>query len=282
MKFIISTFLFGLILSFQLNAQETKYNTEFKAKYQVVYSPDSLHPNTQKEEVMYLFTGSEKGVFMNYPTAFKDEIAADYDRQIRTAGTLIIDEKTESNFSKVFYKDLQKQEVQVYERVGSKDYSYHEPAIPLEWKISSKQKSLLGYSVQKAETHFAGRDYIAWFTTEIPIPDGPYVFCGLPGLIIELYDIRNHYHFSLISINSLETIRTEIFPKSQEISKKELLDLKEKARKNQDPNLIKIGNIQMRVVDTPEMSQEDKMDNERMRRNMKKERESRNNPIELE
>lgn len=34
--------------------------------------------------------------------------------------------------------------------------------------------------------------------------DGPYVFSGLPGLILELYDINMDYHFSLASISPLK------------------------------------------------------------------------------
>lgn len=37
--------------------------------------------------------------------------------------------------------------------------------------------------------------------------EGPYKFHGLPGLIIEIYDAKNHYHFKLIGI---EKIKTEI------------------------------------------------------------------------
>jgi GLPGLI family protein len=31
----------------------------------------------------------------------------------------------------------------------------------------------------KATTEFAGRTYVAWYTTEISIADGPYKFYGL-------------------------------------------------------------------------------------------------------
>ena len=46
------------------------------------------------------------------------------------------------------------------------------------------------YTCKKATTHFRGRDYIAWFTTDIPIVAGPWKFNGLPGLVIDIEDTR--------------------------------------------------------------------------------------------
>lgn len=42
------------------------------------------------------------------------------------------------------------------------------------------------FNTQKAETNFAGRKWIAWFTSDIPFQDGPYKFHGLPGLIVKI------------------------------------------------------------------------------------------------
>ena len=67
----------------------------------------------------------------------------------------------------------------------------------LNWKITSEQKKIGIYNSQKAETSYGGRNWIAWFTTDLPFGDGPYVFCGLPGLIISVEDTKNEYSFAL-------------------------------------------------------------------------------------
>ena len=55
---------------------------------------------------------------------------------------------------------------------------------------------------QKATTTYGGRKWIAWFTNEIPLHEGPYIFSGLPGLITQIYDDGNNFFFSLIQIRN--------------------------------------------------------------------------------
>ncbi|MDV3956321.1 GLPGLI family protein [Elizabethkingia anophelis] len=66
-------------------------------------------------------------------------------------------------------------------------------------KVTDKHK---GFNVQKAITDFAGRRWIAWFTVDIPIPDGPYKFHGLPGLILKLEDTTGSHKFNLTGIKN--------------------------------------------------------------------------------
>ncbi|MFD0931673.1 GLPGLI family protein [Psychroflexus salinarum] len=60
--------------------------------------------------------------------------------------------------------------------------------IDISWDITDETKKIGRYEVQKATAHFRGRDYTAWFTSEIPLPYGPWKLVGLPGLILETYD----------------------------------------------------------------------------------------------
>ncbi|GAA0753746.1 GLPGLI family protein [Psychroflexus lacisalsi] len=60
--------------------------------------------------------------------------------------------------------------------------------IDIPWDITEETKMIGIYKVQKATAHFRGRDYTAWFTSQIPLPYGPWKLVGLPGLILEAYD----------------------------------------------------------------------------------------------
>ncbi|WP_448529991.1 GLPGLI family protein [Raineya sp.] len=64
------------------------------------------------------------------------------------------------------------------------------------WQITQEKKKIEGYECFKAISKpFRGRTYIAWFCPEIPIPDGPWKLCGLPGLILEAQDEKGEVKF---------------------------------------------------------------------------------------
>ena len=70
----------------------------------------------------------------------------------------------------------------------------------LNWEIFPEKNKIGTFEVQKAIVNYGGRNWIAWFASEIPIQDGPYIFHGLPGLIIKISDNENNYIFSLTEI----------------------------------------------------------------------------------
>ena len=71
---------------------------------------------------------------------------------------------------------------------------------PIVWTLGTDTASILGHPCQKATCHWRGRDYEAWFATDIPIRRGPWKFGGLPGLIMKIYDIDHLYIFEAVAI----------------------------------------------------------------------------------
>lgn len=51
---------------------------------------------------------------------------------------------------------------------------------------------------------YAGRTYKVWYTTEIPLSDGPWKFRGLPGLILEVEDLSGEYFYTCTKIQKHE------------------------------------------------------------------------------
>lgn len=72
----------------------------------------------------------------------------------------------------------------------------------MEWKLSPSggEALILGHRCQRTTCHWRGRDFIAWFAPDIPIRRGPWLFGGLPGLILKVYDKDRHYTFEAVSI----------------------------------------------------------------------------------
>lgn len=224
--------LIGLITSASVFAQVETYTTDYKILYEADYLR-YLDAENRRFETLYLFAGAEGSVFMNNNKANAEEIKQKM-KNISTSGTIDLDKTGYQTtvFNNLIYKDYKNNEVWGAQDVARKDYTYKEEAAPLVWEISNETKIYEQYEVQKATTSFAGRDYIAWFTMEIPIADGPYVFSGLPGLIVELYDTDEHYIFSLLSVEKLSESKSFELNMRNKVSKNKLNEIKEKVKQN--------------------------------------------------
>lgn len=65
------------------------------------------------------------------------------------------------------------------------------------WKLIDETKSEGQYKLQKATTTFGGRNWIAWFSKDVNLSEGPYKFRGLPGLIFEIENDKQNFIFKL-------------------------------------------------------------------------------------
>lgn len=79
---------------------------------------------------------------------------------------------------------------------------HYQDSLPsLSWQfVPERCDTILGYECQQATAGFAGRTYTAWFTTELPLPFGPYKFGGLPGLILKIQDNERQYLWEAVGI----------------------------------------------------------------------------------
>lgn len=73
----------------------------------------------------------------------------------------------------------------------------------LKWTLTNEQKKDNDYTLQKATTSFAGRNWIAWFCRDFPFSEGPFKFNGLPGLIFEVKDREDLFSFQLTEIKKI-------------------------------------------------------------------------------
>jgi len=69
------------------------------------------------------------------------------------------------------------------------------------WKISTETEQIAGYRSQKATTRYGGRDWIVWFTPEIPISEGPWKLRGLPGLILKAETADGEFLLTATSVS---------------------------------------------------------------------------------
>ncbi|MCL2727791.1 MAG: GLPGLI family protein [Bacteroidales bacterium] len=185
---------------------------------QVVYKRhsliDSLSPDRVAQENMILQIGKSRTSKFFTDTRVRDSIMQTNMRRMSSGGTgTTVQVQSMGGMGgpngfgdqSIIFKNYPVGSVTVTDRLMMDSYVYTEPTNQFQWQILPEVDTILFYSCQKAIATFRGRDYEAWFTPDIPVNEGPWKFCGLPGLILKVSDTRGHYIFECISLEQVPT-----------------------------------------------------------------------------
>ncbi len=204
-------------------------NVKYIARYLYEYQVDSSDITNRKTVEMPLYIGNKLSKFANSETFRLDSIGLDEDNTIVPEGQdVIIDIGNGTTYLTRYtiIKELNSNNTTMYEYI----YDDHKilDQINFKWQLTANTDTTIsGYPCKKATTLFAGRKYSAWYTTNIPINDGPYKFKGLPGLIIKICDTKNQHIFTLTSFCKVNYQKPIILSRSEgkEIDYKEYVRL---------------------------------------------------------
>ncbi|MBW8358748.1 MAG: GLPGLI family protein [Weeksellaceae bacterium] len=191
MKKTISLFL--LTFFFAVNAQQTA-NRFF---YELTFKPKK--DSTRTEKVMTsLDIVPEKSIYQDFTVPAQDSIIKMEVEAMEKNGVWkdIMKSIRMPKFSHKIEKKYPDMKVTYSDQISMKRFGYEE-ADKLSWTILPQKEKIGEYNTQKATTEYGGRKWTAWFTTEIPFPDGPYKFGGLPGLIVKVEDDKQNYSWTL-------------------------------------------------------------------------------------
>ncbi|WP_294311980.1 GLPGLI family protein [uncultured Chryseobacterium sp.] len=170
--------LLFVMISISLNAQTHRFI------YDLVYRPDSTSADVRKTNY-YLDINPEETFYYERSFFVSDSIE-------KATGMRIFDGK----LSDLLSKNLKTGQWTLFTFQGFDLYHLKDhPKIT--WKIEKETKVSASLQLQKATARFGGRSWTAWFSKEFPFPEGPYKFHGLPGMIVEIYDDKENYHFTL-------------------------------------------------------------------------------------
>lgn len=232
--------------------------------YRLSYQPDST--NTHRlEEDFYLNIDEETSAFLSVNKLKGDLYIAQKSQNLTEdsfASALAGVPKTRFKFLIIKKED----ELNFYDEILNYQFHYKDN-IPTKWKLHNDTKTLHGYTCKKAELNYSGRIWTAWYTEDIPIPEGPYKFKNLPGLIIEVSDSQDFFAFELIEIkkghqNFVSTYYPDkILDKFKKVSKEEYF----KAMRNINDNYIK--EMEMTGMFLDESGKENVLKNRKKRNN---------------
>lgn len=186
-----------LLIHFQIFGQNQRFAYEYSFK------PDSLNKQNVVKEIMNLDVSQEGSVFYSQLLLDRDSLMnAQFEKgKASGSGEIHLDsrkiKKSAANF--VVSKKYPTLETRFNTSFNALDLVIIDDK-KINWTILPDTKMIEGYKVQKAMSNFVGRHWIAWFATDIQIQDGPYQFCGLPGLILNVEDNDVDHSFTIVGI----------------------------------------------------------------------------------
>ena len=194
-KLLVNFFLIVGIVTF---AQNKRFIYEYK------FISDSTKIDDVKTEMMFLDTTKDGSKYYSYTVFNSDSIMkVDLEKQLAATGSINV--KSDMRKGDVRYsvtKTYPDYKINLHRRLGMDAYNISDDR-KINWKISSEKEKIGEWNAQKAEADFAGRHWIAWFSTEIPIQDGPYKFRDLPGLIVKIEDKTGSHKMELKGIKNI-------------------------------------------------------------------------------
>jgi GLPGLI family protein len=204
-------FLF-VLLTLNTFAQDLQSidSTKWLCTYNYDFLQDSTNKYSLRNDQMYLQIGSHLSKF-TCATYFLTDSALylvqgkNLDNQTAIGQVLKSINGVRSSTLSMYriYKNFPSKGLMTFNAFDDKHYKVEQP-MKMKWKLVTQKDTLIfGYSCQMARTSYAGRDWVAWYSLQIPLADGPYKFNGLPGLILKISDTKNLHCFTLNAIKKV-------------------------------------------------------------------------------
>ena len=188
-------------------AQKKIDEAYLKCQYDYTYIQDTLSGKTAKDWLV-LQIGKNMSKCYSYYSMQVDSIFASPDRDVilRQQINAAIGSKTEwphKRMKAYVYKNYPQGKMTVTDGLLMQDYIYEDTLYAQNWVIQDSSKLILGHECQMAVCHYRGHCWTAWLAMDIPIPDGPWKLCGLPGLIMEATTEDNSHAFKLLGMEKV-------------------------------------------------------------------------------
>ncbi|WP_395052037.1 GLPGLI family protein [Flavobacterium sp.] len=261
-KILLSLFLFFSISSFcqksynGIITYESKKNSDDFKK--LALSDPKMDPTMRKfieDKMNKMFNKTFILQFDNYNSVYKEDTKLDLNSNESNQSW------SPDGIEVAYFKNLKTKTYIVQQDLMGKDFYVKDSLVKLDWKLESETKKIgaylcykatvllpvskqeqIDYEIEKAEQEKASTQLFelkepkpklvtAWYTTEIPINQGPEKFWGLPGLILELSDDKTVILCSKVVLNSKENSTTKLPKKAKIITKTQFAKLIEKKNK---------------------------------------------------
>lgn len=246
MKFkILITFLF---LSGSIYAQDfygkATYKTHRKSSIKLDSTALATNPGLQEQLQAQMRKMFQKTFTLNFTrseSTYKENAKLNAPQPQVGGGNVMVQVVGSGGGNDVLYKNIKENKMANKTELMSKVFLVKDDLVKYEWELTNETKNIGNYTCYKAvferevenrrmkmvngeskeTTEKEMRTTIAWYTTDVPVSNGPGNYGGLPGLILEINDGNQTIVCTEIVINPSEKPEIKKPTKGKEVNRKE-------------------------------------------------------------
>lgn len=205
--------IIGLFLLLSNVSTFASDSTYYSCKYRLTSQKDPKNLLSKFNDIMILSMADHSTLFYSYLKQFGNRnfeqyISKNSKQNDENGGIVKIDNTGKRpefymlQESEIIGIDYKKKKLYLSDKLLLNEYKYEDTLVSPFWKIGFSTSLILNQRCKMATTTFKGRNYIAWFAPLIPFHYGPWLFNGLPGLILKVEDDKGQFLFECIELNT--------------------------------------------------------------------------------
>lgn len=175
--------------------------TDVNVFYKVSFLPDSTKKDKYKDGQTLLMISDDYTWFGDYYKIKADSVnnylakskKNAHDKKANDDFNMLV---TKTTFDYIMLADLKSSQTTVQLRSPLNRYQYTYLTPQIQWTLLPGDTLINNIPCKKATCRYAGRNFIAWYAESMPLPYGPFVFSGLPGLVMKLYEDKLNWIFT--------------------------------------------------------------------------------------
>lgn len=207
MKAILT--LFFTISTVTLALAQSPDKVLARVRYHFIHVQDTTQKDKPYTENMVLAIGKNASLYASNDgldqTLTRNNLILENAKKLDPGLVSIQLDRTSPNINSTVYFFFAKENKFITKERVFNTYLIEEPAAKINWTITSDTINLSGIHCKKAHAHFMGRNWTAWYATELPFQSGPWKLNGLPGLIVEAYDEKKEVQFLFAGLENTTT-----------------------------------------------------------------------------
>lgn len=256
-------FLFFILNNIAQGLQGVAYYTSKTQLKDFNITSNDLTPEMKDQMMEKMKKAFEKTFvlnFTNFESMYQEEEKLDAPNP--TSGSTMKMAFIGSSISGKLYKNFKKNQYVKEDDIFGKEFLITDSLQKMDWKLSNEQKKIGNYTCYKAQLIIpvseeeikqyeefkkkkeAGKTTLfeikepkdevveAWYTLDVPIPNGPGKYWGLPGLILELHEFNTIFLCTKIVLNPKDKIEIKTPKNGKNVSQKEFDAIQDKKMKS--------------------------------------------------